>query len=62
MRGRAAGFNVGGSADWRVGRRTAVGTQVRYTRALVPLRPDSVNEVEVTAGGLQIGAGLRLVF
>jgi hypothetical protein len=60
--GRAAGFNVGGSADWRVGRRTAIGTQVRYTRAVVTLHPDSVNEVDVTAGGLQIGAGVRLVF
>jgi hypothetical protein len=62
VRGRAAGFNVGGSADWRVGRRTAVGTQVRYTRAVIGLRPDAVNEVEVTAGGLQIGAGVRLAF
>jgi hypothetical protein len=29
---------------------------------VVPLRPDAVNEVEVTAGGLQIGAGLRFAF
>ncbi|HUG53172.1 MAG TPA: hypothetical protein VMR21_06205 [Vicinamibacteria bacterium] len=61
-RGSAAGFNVGAGLDWRVSRRLALGTQARFSRARVTLRPGVDDVVEVDAGGFQVAAGLRVDF
>jgi len=59
------GMNVGGRLDYRFGssRRFGIGAQVRYSRASAKLKatPDAT-EASVDAGGLSIGAGLRLYF
>ncbi len=57
------GFNVGGRLDYRFGRsrRFGAGVQVRYSTASVKLKagPDAT-EARFDAGGLQVGAGLRV--
>jgi len=60
--GSAAGFNVGAGLDWRVGRRVFLGTQARFSRATVRLRPTADDTVDVGAGGLQVAAGIRFEF
>jgi hypothetical protein len=59
------GFNVGGRLDYRFGRsrRFGVGLQVLYSTASVKLKatPEST-EARFDAGGLSVGAGLRLYF
>jgi opacity protein-like surface antigen len=61
-RGSAVGFNVGGGLDWRVGRRVAIGTQVRFSRATVGLEPTADDHVDVDAGGVHLTVGLRFDF
>jgi len=60
-----AGFNVGGRLDYRFGRarRFGAGVEVRYSTASVKLKagPDAT-ETRLDAGGLSVGAGLRLYF
>lgn len=59
------GFNVGGRLDYRFGRtgRFGAGVQVRYSTATAKLRADpNATEATVDAGGLAIGAGVRLYF
>ena len=60
-----AGFNVGGRLDYRFGRsrRFGAGVQVLYSTASVKLRaaPDAT-EATFDAGGLSVGAGLRVYF
>jgi hypothetical protein len=59
------GFNVGGRLDCRFGssRRFGAGVQVLYSMASVKLKatPEST-EARFDAGGLSVGAGLRLYF
>lgn len=55
------GFNVGGGLDYVMGR-FGLGAQLRYTRATAKLVPTEGNTLEVSAGGLQIAAGVRLFF
>jgi hypothetical protein len=59
------GFNVGGRLDYRFGssRRFGAGVQVLYSTASVRLKagPDAT-EARFDAGGLSIGAGLRVYF
>ncbi len=59
------GFNVGGRLDYRFGRsrRFGAGVQVRYSTASVKLKagPDAT-EARFDAGGLSVGAGLRVYF
>ena len=61
-RGSAVGFNVGGGLDWRVARRVAIGTQVRFSRATVGLEPTADDHVDVDAGGVHLTVGLRFDF
>jgi hypothetical protein len=59
------GFNVGGRLDYRFGRsgRFGAGVQVLYSTASVKLKatPDAT-EAAFDAGGLSVGAGLRVYF
>jgi hypothetical protein len=59
------GFNVGGRLDYRFGRslRFGAGVQVLYCTASVRLKatPDAT-EATFDAGGLSVGAGLRVYF
>lgn len=61
----ATGFNVGGRLDYRFGssRRFGAGVQVLYSTASVKLKatPDAT-EATFDAGGLSVGAGLRVYF
>ena len=57
------GFNVGGSADYRFSKTIGLGVQARFAKAKAKLpggggQPD----IEVDAGGFQIGGGLRIYF
>ena len=59
------GFNAGGRLDYRFGksRRFGAGVQVQYSTASVKLKatPEST-EARFDAGGLSVGAGLRVYF
>ena len=59
------GFNVGGRLDWRFGssRRFGAGVEIRYSKASAALKatPDATPST-FDAGGLTVGAGLRLYF
>jgi len=58
----AFGFNVGGEVTWRLGRSLLVGGLVRYSLANVTLSPSSGNDVDMDAGGIDIGAAVRVGF
>jgi hypothetical protein len=55
------GFNVGADAMWRFGR-IWLGGIVRYSLVNLTLSPAAGNEVEMKAGGIQAGAGVRVGF
>jgi hypothetical protein len=57
----AFGFHVGGRADVWLARTFGLGAQVRYGHAKVALG-SSGSKTDVTAGGLEVGGGLRLRF
>ena len=58
-----AGFNVGADIGVRLRRSVGVGGLVRFSHAAVGFAlPNGTTMVEVDAGGLQAGAGLRLYF
>jgi hypothetical protein len=59
--GKGFGFNAGAETDYRLGARVAAALLVRYHKA-TPDLPDTAGEVEIDAGGVQIGAGLRILF
>ena len=61
------GFNVGADVTWPLASHVAVGSVVRYSRAPVALDPGAstpslTRSVEMHAGGLHVGAGIRLLF
>lgn len=65
VREDATGFNVGGRLDYRFGtaRRFGAGLQVRYSRASVRLEASpGAGGAELDAGGISVGAGIRLYF
>ncbi len=57
------GLNVGGRLDYRLSRNFGAGVQLRYSSASVKLQatPDAT-QASFNAGGLQLGAGVRLYF
>jgi hypothetical protein len=57
----AVGFHVGGRLDAWLGKSVGLGAQVRYGTAKVQLGP-SGSSTEVTAGGFEVGGGLRFRF
>ena len=59
------GFNIGGRLDYRFGssRRFGAGVQVLYSTASVKVRAvPEATEATFDAGGLSVGAGLRVYF
>jgi opacity protein-like surface antigen len=57
------GFNAGASLAYRFSKSVAFGVQGRFTRASLQLSPvDGEDDVEIDAGGLQVGAGFRFSF
>ncbi len=59
------GFNVGGRLDYRFGRsrRFGAGVQVLYSTASVKLKAAAdATDATFDAGGLSVGAGLRVYF
>jgi hypothetical protein len=60
------GFNAGADVTWALTPRLGVGSVTRYTRATVTFDPGSATGVsraiELHAGGLQVGGGIRLLF
>jgi hypothetical protein len=58
----AWGFNVGGEVTWRLGRSLLVGGLVRYSLANVTLSPSLGNDVDLQAGGIDLGAAVRVAF
>jgi hypothetical protein len=56
--GSGLGFNLGASADYRVRPRWSATARLSYARAGVGL-PQPSGEVSLTAGGMQLGVGLR---
>ncbi len=56
------GYNVGVSATFRVASIVGVDFGVRYSEARAKLAVDQGREIEIDAGGLAFGAGLRFLF
>ena len=60
------GFNVSADITWALASHLGVGTVTRYSRAKLTLDPGAESAVsraiEIHAGGLQIGGGIRLLF
>ena len=60
------GFNVSADITWTLASHLGVGTVTRYSRAKLTLDPGAESAVsraiELHAGGLQIGGGIRLLF
>ena len=60
---RKTGFNVGADIGYRLSRHAGVGGTVRFAGATATLAvPNSTTTVSVSAGGAQLGGGLRLYF
>jgi hypothetical protein len=58
----AVGFHVGGRLDYLVSRSVGLGLLARYGTAKVTLAPTEAGDVEITAGGLEVGLGVRFRF
>ena len=56
------GLNAGADLIFRFGRSFGVGALVRYTQGSVDLSPAEGRTITVDLGGLQAGAGIRLIF
>jgi hypothetical protein len=59
---RAIGFHVGGDVSWYFSRRVGAGALVRYANAEATTSINGGADVTLTAGGAQVGLGLRLRF
>jgi opacity protein-like surface antigen len=57
----AFGFNVGAGVDYRFSPKFAFGVQGRFSRGSAKL-PAEGGEIDVDAGGFQVGAGVRISF
>ena len=59
----AFGFNAGAGIDYRFSPKFAFGLQGRFSRGNAKLIPAGTSdEIEVDAGGVQVGAGVRISF
>lgn len=56
------GYNVGADISWRLTKMLAIGGLIRFTGASTTLSVASGNEVDAKIGGLQTGAGVRIIF
>ncbi len=55
-------FNVGVSATFRIASIFGVDFGVRYSEARSKIFAEEGREIELDAGGLSVGAGLRFLF
>ena len=62
LESRPIGFNVGASATFRVAGFFGVDFGVRYSEARSKLFVEEGREIELDAGGLSVGLGLRFLF
>jgi hypothetical protein len=62
VKGSATGYNAGVDVSWRLSKVLAVGGLVRFTGASKTLTVASGNDVDVKIGGVQTGAGVRILF
>ena len=62
LESRSIGFNVGASATFRIAGIVGVDFGVRYSKAGSKLFVEEGREIELDAGGLSVGAGLRFFF
>jgi hypothetical protein len=58
----AAGFNAGADIRWMFSRSIGFGGLVRFSRANVDLTTSDNRTLSIRAGGVQAGAGIRIVF
>ncbi len=58
----AVGFHAGADVIVRLGRTFGVGALVRYTQGQADLSPADGRTIAIDLGGLQAGAGIRLMF
>jgi len=56
------GYNGGVDMTWRINKRIGLGLLVRYSTGKKEFIPTGALPVEVTAGGLHAGGGLRVLF
>ena len=59
---RPIGYNAGAGATFRLGGIFGINLRVRYSRARTELVLDDGRAIELEAGGLRLGAGLRFLF
>ncbi len=58
----ATGFNAGADVGYMLSKSFGVGGLIRYSRASVTFEPVAGQKTTATAGGLQLGGGVRLRF
>jgi hypothetical protein len=58
----ATGYNVGADISWKLSRTVALGGLIRFSGASTTVTVESGNELDAKFGGLQTGAGVRLLF
>jgi hypothetical protein len=58
----ATGFNVGTDVSWRLSKVLAVGGLIRFAKASTTFTVASGNTIAADIGGLQTGAGVRILF
>ncbi len=56
------GFNAGGALTWRLTKVFGIAFQARYSRASLGIAREGGEEIELDAGGLRVGGGVRLSF
>jgi hypothetical protein len=56
------GYHAAADMMWRPAEVWGIGILVRYSRAEAPLVADEVEAAASTVGGVQVAAGLRLIF
>lgn len=58
----AFGFNAGAEVEYRFSERVGGALTARYSRAKVTFEVDAANSIELDAGGLFVGLGIRVRF
>lgn len=56
------GYNVGADVTWKLTPRWGIGGLLRFSRARIPFTIGDLDLGTITAGGLQAGAGIRVIF
>ncbi len=62
QRENVIGYNAGVDMTWRLNKRIGLGLLVRYSAGKKEFIPTGALPVEVTAGGLHAGGGVRVLF